>query len=96
MSFALATDYIVVTNNRRHFLKEYIKVDLHNGSIIIVPSVERGEQIRLFELALDAVMALGSNLVNRLVEAHRDGSVEIRSCTRDDHDIGHINEFDRR
>jgi hypothetical protein len=48
--FALENNYIIVTNNRRHFLREYIKLDVHNGLIIIVPNVERADQMRLFEL----------------------------------------------
>lgn len=49
--FALENDYVVVTNNRRHFLKEYIKLNLHNGLLVIVPNVERNDRIRLFEIA---------------------------------------------
>lgn len=88
--FALENDYVVVTNNRRHFLKEYDKLDLHNGLLIIVPNVEREDQIRLFEIALDAALGLGDDLVNKVVEVLRDGSVHIREWTSREHDIGHI------
>jgi hypothetical protein len=88
--FVLANDYIIVSNNRRHFLKEYIKVSLHNGLIIIVPSVEREEQVRLFEIALNAVRDLNDDLVNKVVEVLRDGSVHVRKWTSEEHDIGHI------
>jgi predicted nuclease of predicted toxin-antitoxin system len=88
--FALENDYVVVTNNRRHFLKEYDKLDLHNGLLIIVPNVEREDQIRLFEIALDAALGLGDDLVNKVVEMLRDGSVHIREWTSREHNIGHI------
>ena len=50
--FALENDYIVATNNRRDFLHAYANVDLHNGLVIIVPSVGRAGQIKLFSAAL--------------------------------------------
>jgi hypothetical protein len=88
--FALDNNYIIATNNRRHFLRELLKHDLHNGLIIIVPAVERAEQIKLFSNALDAVMQLGDNFVNKIVEVLIDGSVHVRDWSADDHDIGHI------
>ena len=63
--FALENGYVIVTNNRRHFLREYVKLDLHNGLLIIVPNVERADQIRLFEIALDAALELGDDLVEQ-------------------------------
>lgn len=88
--FALENNYIIVTNNRRHFLREYIKLDVHNGLIIIVPNVERADQMRLFEIALETAFALGEDIVNRIVEVLRDGSVHISEWSSDAHDIGHI------
>jgi predicted nuclease of predicted toxin-antitoxin system len=88
--FALENDYIIVTNNRRHFLKEYVKVGLHSGLVIIVPNVERDDQVRLFEIALDAVLALNDGAVNKLIEVLADGSVHVREWTSEEHDIGHI------
>lgn len=88
--FAIENDYVLVTNNRRHFLKEYLKLDLHNGLIVIVPNVERADQIRLFEIALDAMLELGDALVNKVVEVLRDGTVHISEWTSEVHDIGHV------
>jgi predicted nuclease of predicted toxin-antitoxin system len=95
--FAIANNYIVVTNNRRHFLREYLKLDIHNGLIIIVPNVERNEQMRLFDQALETALSLGEDIVNKLIEVLRDGSVHVTEWTSERHDIGHIdNPFWRR
>ncbi len=88
--YALDHDYIVVTNNRRHFLREYLKHDVHNGLIIVVPNVERDDQIRLFGLALDVALELDAEMTNSLVEVLADGTVHVRTWTSEDHDIGHI------
>ena len=89
-SHALENDYIFVTNNRRDFLKEYTKTDLHNGLIIIVPDTKRADQQRLFGKALDVVSKRNDDLVNKLIEVLLDGSVHIRDWTGQNHDIGHI------
>ncbi|WP_036294262.1 DUF5615 family PIN-like protein [Methylosinus sp. PW1] len=88
--FALENDFVIVTNNRRHFLKEFLDLDLHNGLIVIVPNVDRADQIRLFEIALDVVLELGDGLVNKVVEVLRDGSVHVSEWSAEKHDIGHI------
>lgn len=88
--FALDNDYVLATNNRRHFLREYLKHEVHNGLIIVVPNVERDHQIALFGLALDAVAALDADATNRVVEVLVDGSVHVRAWTSQDHEIGHI------
>lgn len=90
VSFALENDYIVVTNNRRHFLREYAKLDMHNGLIVIVPAVKRDDQRQLFEKALDALSSRNNNFVNKIVEVLLDGSLHIRDWTSEDHDIEHI------
>jgi hypothetical protein len=46
-TFAFERDYSVVTNNRRDFLREYLKYDLHNGLVVVVPYVARQQQIDL-------------------------------------------------
>ena len=81
---------MVVTNNRKHFLKEYLKVSLHNGLLVIVPNVKRREQMRLFGLTMDKALDLGVDLMNKLVEALADGSVHVRVWTSERHDISHI------
>jgi len=56
--FALANDYVLVTNNRADFLTRYAKLDVHNGLIIIIPNLKRADQNRLFDRALDVVSEL--------------------------------------
>ena len=80
-TLAAERDYVVVTNNRRDFLRLYAQLGVHNGLIIIVPAVLRAEQIRLFELALDAAEQQDS-LIDLLTEAHADGSVEVRNWAK--------------
>jgi len=68
-------DYIVVTNNRRDFIRLYAEQELHNGLLILVDQVERDGQHRLFNIALDTAETL-PDLTNMLIEVHADGSVE--------------------
>lgn len=88
-NFAFANDFVLVTNNRRDFLKEYAKVELHAGLIILVPNAEGSDQRRLFDKAWVATTALG-DLVNRLIEVLADGSVHVRIWNRNDHNPVHI------
>lgn len=80
---AAERNYVVVTNNRRDFLRLYAQREVHNGLIIIVPKVLRTEQIRLFGFALD-VAEQQETLVNLLIEIHADGTVEVRNWAKDD------------
>jgi hypothetical protein len=73
---------IVVTNNRRDFLRLYQRSEVHNGLIVIVPRVRRAVQCRLFGLALDAAERQPS-LVNLLIEVQADGTVEVRDWSGD-------------
>ncbi len=77
-ALAAERDYVVVTNNRRDFLRLYARMEMHNGLIIIVPQVDQDEQRRPFGLALDAAEQQDS-LVNLLIEVHADGSVDVRN-----------------
>lgn len=86
--FALDRDYVFVTNNRKDFLREYARLPAHNGLIILVPMVERDEQIRLFGLVLDRIQTL-SDTVNKLVEIFSDGKIRIRDWSVDDNDSGY-------
>lgn len=90
VSFALDNDYVMATNNRRHFLREYLKRAFHNGLIIIVPNVDREAQIGLFGRALDAFEAMDAGTTNRMIEILGDGSVHARAWTSTDHDLSHI------
>jgi hypothetical protein len=83
--FALDHDYAFVTNNRRDFLRAYARLSAHDGLIILVPMVERDEQIRLFGLALDHVQTL-SDTVNKLVEVFSDGEIRVRDWFEEDND----------
>ncbi len=79
---AAERDYIIVTNNRRDFLRLYAELEVHNGLIIIVPAVPFEEQMRLFDLALD-VAERQDSLINLLIEVHADGTAEVRNWAKD-------------
>jgi hypothetical protein len=79
---AAERDYIVVTNNRRDFLRLYAELEVHNELIIIVPAVPAEEQCQLFDLALD-VAERQDSLINLLIEVHADGTVEVRNWAKD-------------
>jgi hypothetical protein len=70
-------DFVFVTNDRGDFLRLFAELEVHNGLIILVPNVARADQIRLFNLALDAAERLES-LINQVIEVHADGTVELR------------------
>jgi len=72
----------VVTNNRRDFLRLYAELDVHNGLIIIMPTVPRNEQMRLFSVALDLAEREDS-LINLLIEVHADGRMDVRNWSKD-------------
>jgi Domain of unknown function (DUF5615) len=86
--FAVEINCVIVTNNRRHFLREYAKLDVHNGLIVIVPAVRRELQQAPFEKALDTLSKRNNDIVNKVVEVLLDGRVEIREWTSEDHDLG--------
>jgi hypothetical protein len=88
--FAVANDYIVVTDNRRDFLKEYAKLEVHAGLVILLPKATRHQQMTLFQKALDVYSARNDDLVNKLIEVAGDGSVHIGDWNAGEHDIGHI------
>lgn len=65
-------DFVVVTNNASDFRRLYTTQPLHAGLVIIVPSVDRVEQQRLFRGALDELARFGEP-VNRVLEVDIDG-----------------------
>lgn len=65
-------DLVVVTNNAGDFRRLYATRPLHAGLVIIVPSVNRLEQQRLFRGALDELAQFGEP-VNRVLEVDIDG-----------------------
>ncbi len=79
--YAGANDYIVVTLNRRDFLKQHAAIEVHPGLVILIPQApeNRGQhQAALFEKALDAYAAMNDDLVNKVMEVRADGSVHVR------------------
>lgn len=94
--FALANDYIVVTDNRRDFLKEYAKLDIHAGLVILLQKGSRSQQMAMFQKALDVVAARNDDLINKVLEVASDGTVHIREWNAGDHDPGHIDNPKRR
>ncbi len=72
-----AGSYVFVTNNRQDFLNLHGAMPLHAGLVIILPSVRRDEQARLFNLALDRLDQLG-DLVNQVLEVDAAGAVTVR------------------
>lgn len=88
--FAFENGYVTVTNNRRHFLREYLKYEVHNGLVIIIPMVDRDQQIALFQQAVDHLVTADDLPVNKLIELLEDGSLHIRDWSQTNHDIEHI------
>ncbi|MFL9826568.1 DUF5615 family PIN-like protein [Rhodoplanes sp. SY1] len=91
-AFALDNDYVVVTNNRRHFLREYARLPIHCGLIVIVPAVPRVVQKRLLGQALDALAERGGDLVNTAIEVLNDGRVVVRAWSSEAHDSRYIDD----
>lgn len=92
--FAVDNDYIIVTVNRRDFLKQHAKFDIHPGLVILIPEPRKDtrlDQVRLFEKALQVLGAMNEDLTNKLMEVLEDGTVHIRGWDTDEHDVGHIN-----
>lgn len=89
-AYAVENGFIFVTNNRRDFLKEYAKLDLHSGLIVIVPDTKRADQQRLFGKVLDILSKRNDDLVNKLIEVLLDETVYIRDWTSQNHAIQHI------
>lgn len=74
--FAVAEDYVLVTNNAVDYRPIYRALDVHPGLVIILPSVRRTEQLGLFAVVLDRLNR-ERDLVNKLVEIDRDERVTI-------------------
>lgn len=66
-------DFVVVTNNASDFRRLYATQPLHAGLVIIIPSVNRVEQQRLFRGALEELARFGEP-VNRVLEVDIDGN----------------------
>jgi predicted nuclease of predicted toxin-antitoxin system len=69
VAYAIARDMILVTNNATDFRELYQRQEVHPGLVILVPSVGRERQIRLFQTAV-ARLGQFPDLVNKVLEAH--------------------------
>jgi predicted nuclease of predicted toxin-antitoxin system len=74
-------DYILVTNNARDFIKLYQHLNIHNGLVIIMPSVTEEHQIELFNLVLNKI-GPSPDLVNKMVKVTLLGEVNIEDWPR--------------
>ena len=70
--YAAEGDFVVVTNNASDFRRLYATQALHAGLLIIIPSVNRVEQQRLFRGALDELARFGEP-VNHVLEVDIEG-----------------------
>ena len=69
-------DYVFVTNNRLDWRRLHASEELHNGLVVIIPNVERDDQIALFERVLDYVAAL-NDLINTVLEIGTNGRITV-------------------
>jgi predicted nuclease of predicted toxin-antitoxin system len=65
-------DFVVVTNNAHDFLKLYAEYPLHAGLVILVPSIRREAQARLFRAVIDRLVAIGEP-INQVLEVGFEG-----------------------
>ena len=83
VTFIEQNDLLMVTNNRRDFLRLYGLLPLHAGLLIIVPSVDRRQQAHLFGLALDRLATM-PDLVNQVMEVDAEGGITLRPLAAPD------------
>ena len=69
-------DCVMVTNNARDFRRIYAGLDLHLGLVLLLPTVERLDQVTLFEAILDWA-GHRPDLVNKLVEIDAAGTITM-------------------
>jgi predicted nuclease of predicted toxin-antitoxin system len=69
--YARNGDFVFVTNNASDFRRLYETQPLHTGLVILIPTVGRVVQQRLFKAALDELAILGEP-VNRVLEVDLD------------------------
>jgi predicted nuclease of predicted toxin-antitoxin system len=70
--YARDGDFILVTNNASDFRHLYAAQLLHTGLLILIPTVDRDLQRRLFKAALDELATIGEP-INRVLEVDPDG-----------------------
>jgi predicted nuclease of predicted toxin-antitoxin system len=71
-SRATSQNLILVTNNGSDFRALYSHLNIHPGLLIIIPSVDRETQIRIFKALLVRLAEVGEP-VNQVIEADLDG-----------------------
>lgn len=96
--FAFENDCIVVTNDRRHFLREQLQQEIHGGLVIIAPNADREGQAALFTRVLDCLETPEDPPINPLIEILGDMTIHVRGRPADDHDLAHVGApaWDRR
>jgi predicted nuclease of predicted toxin-antitoxin system len=83
MPLVWSESFVLVTNNRRDFLKIYAEQEVHPGLVIIVPGgITSRRQVQLFDLVLDVVEPM-ADLVNKAVEVELDGTVTVLDWSTD-------------
>jgi hypothetical protein len=70
--YASTGDFVLVTNNGSDFLRLYAVRPIHAGLVILIPSVGRTMQRRLFDEALKELAKL-EEPINRVLEVDIDG-----------------------
>jgi predicted nuclease of predicted toxin-antitoxin system len=71
--YARDGDFVLVTNNASDFRRLYATEPLHAGLVILIPTVSRHLQQKLFRAALDELVTIGEP-VNRVLEVDIDGN----------------------
>jgi len=69
-------ELVLVTNNRDDFLALLGEFELHPGLVVILETVRREQQMKLFAAALDAVCDLPS-IINKVVEVSSATEVSV-------------------
>lgn len=75
--YAIANRMVVVTNDARDYRAIYRRFVSHPGLVIVLPSVNTFEQIRLFQSVLDFIEA-AENIVDQLVEVNEAGEITVK------------------
>jgi predicted nuclease of predicted toxin-antitoxin system len=73
---ALSSDYVVVTNNRRDYVRLYERLEVHPGLVVIVPTAPRERQVELFLLVVAHIESF-NDLTNMLLEIDGDGVISM-------------------
>jgi hypothetical protein len=74
---AVQTGAIMVPNNARDYRRIYARFVSHPGLVIVLPSVGKARQIRLFQAVL-AYIEAERCVVDQLVEVDEDGRITVQ------------------